>query len=283
MTLLGKILTVLIFVMSIFFMAFAVAVYATHRNWYELVNNPTASPGRPKGLIHQLRDQKAERDRLQADFEELQKKLAMERVARRQALAALESERQRLLGEVSVASERNQDLVEQVRLATTALGTAQDNLERLKNEVETLRADIRSTQLDRDTQFQNVVRKTDLLNQAESKIQILEEREKQLAAQIGRMTAVLEKHDLSEHDPVIDIPPRLEGEIVKVGASDMVEVSLGSHDGLRKGHQLEVSRGSQYLGRVIIVESYPDRAVGEIIPELRKGNIRRGDRVFTKV
>src|SRR3970040_1760770 len=35
MNFIGKILVLLICVMSIFFMAFAVMVYSTHKNWYE--------------------------------------------------------------------------------------------------------------------------------------------------------------------------------------------------------------------------------------------------------
>ena len=36
MNLIGKIFTVLILVMSIMFMAFAISVYATHRQWSDL-------------------------------------------------------------------------------------------------------------------------------------------------------------------------------------------------------------------------------------------------------
>ncbi|MBI85932.1 MAG: hypothetical protein CMJ81_22270 [Planctomycetaceae bacterium] len=277
MTLLGKILTVLIFVMSILFMGFAVAVYATHRNWRDEIKDPAT------GLEKRLTDERRERDEKQSQLDQTRKKLAMERASRRQALSGLETQRQELITARTQLAQRNADLVLQQRNATTALDTAQTNLQRLKEEVEKLRAEILSTQRDRDSQFQDVVKKTDLLNQAESAIKLLEQREKQLAAQVARMTAVLGKNDLSEFDPVIDIPPRLEGEVVKVGSSDMVEISVGLHDGLRKGHQLDVSRGNRYLGRIIIVESFPDRAVGEIIPELRKGRIRRGDRVFTKV
>ena len=43
MNLVGKIFIVLIFVMSLVFMAFSMAVYATHRNWREVV------VGKPKG------------------------------------------------------------------------------------------------------------------------------------------------------------------------------------------------------------------------------------------
>ena len=44
MNLVGKIFVVLILVMSVLFMAFAMAVYATHRNWREVVVNEQATP-----------------------------------------------------------------------------------------------------------------------------------------------------------------------------------------------------------------------------------------------
>ena len=40
MNLFGKVLVVLIFVMSIVFMTFTMLVYSTHRNWKELVEDP---------------------------------------------------------------------------------------------------------------------------------------------------------------------------------------------------------------------------------------------------
>jgi len=53
--------------------------------------------------------------------------------------------------------------------------------------------------------------------------------------------------------------------------------------GLREGHKLEVFRGNAYLGRVVIRRTEPDRAVAEIDPAYRKGSIRKGDRVATKL
>ena len=50
MNLVGKIFVVLILVMSVVFMAFAMAVYATHRNWREVVVNEQAAPDKPLGL-----------------------------------------------------------------------------------------------------------------------------------------------------------------------------------------------------------------------------------------
>ena len=46
MNLVGKIFVVVILVMSVVFMAFAMAVYATHRNWREVVMRPRSKSAR---------------------------------------------------------------------------------------------------------------------------------------------------------------------------------------------------------------------------------------------
>ena len=283
MNLLGKILTGLILILSIFFLGMAIAVYATHRNWDELVNNQTPTGSKPLGLKHQLSNAQNEGQRVSAQLEESHTKLAIERAARRAALARLESERQQIQDQLQQQQDANVQLVVQANEATTALQTAQANLARLNDEVEQLREDIRVAQKDRDSQFEDVVRKTDLYNQAQSQLVGLQARVDQLTERIGRQAAVLDKNDLTEFDPVIDIAPRLDGIVLDVSDSNLVEISVGSDDGLRKGHKLEISRGDRYLGRIVIVDAFPKRAVAEIIPEFRQGRIRRGDRVFTKV
>ena len=53
-------------------------------------------------------------------------------------------------------------------------------------------------------------------------------------------------------------------------------------DGLKVGHSLDVYSGNQYKGRIVIKKTNPDRAVGQVMRELQKGQIKRGDRVTTK-
>ena len=283
MNLLGKILTGLILILSIFFLGMAIAVYATHRNWDELVNNTTPTGSKPLGLKSQLSAAQTEGDQVRADLEKSLTDLAMERAARRTALATLETQRQEIQDRLRQSEEENIQLKEQESNATTTLQTAQENLARLKDEVERLREEIRVAQKDRDAQFEHVVRKTDLYNQAQSQLAGLQARVDQLTERIGRQAAVLDKNDLTEFDPVIDIAPRLDGIVLDVSDSNLVEISVGSDDGLRKGHVLDISRGNKYLGRIVIVDAFPKRAVAEIVPEFRQGRIRRGDRVFTKV
>ena len=86
MNLIGKIFTVLIFVMSIFFMTMAIMVYATHKNWRTVVTDPQT------GLQKQLKDANAEKADLTTNKEKLQKELDDLKAAKQKELAALENE-----------------------------------------------------------------------------------------------------------------------------------------------------------------------------------------------
>lgn len=68
-----------------------------------------------------------------------------------------------------------------------------------------------------------------------------------------------------------------------IHGKDLIEISLGSDDGLRKGHTVEVFRGSSYLGRARIVKTGPSQAVAEMLKEYQKGFIQKGDRVATRL
>ena len=81
---------------------------------------------------------------------------------------------------------------------------------------------------------------------------------------------------------VDQIPPDVKGLVVEVGDKNLVEISIGGDDGILVGHTLDVYREGAYLGRVKVVKTSHDRAVAEIIPDFKRGAIRKGDRVATK-
>ncbi|MEL6895727.1 MAG: hypothetical protein AAFP90_06485, partial [Planctomycetota bacterium] len=60
-----------------------------------------------------------------------------------------------------------------------------------------------------------------------------------------------------------------------------VEVSVGEDEGIRRGHILNVSRGKNYLGRLLVTHIAPDHAVGQILKDYSRGAIRTGDYVYT--
>jgi DNA repair exonuclease SbcCD ATPase subunit len=284
MTLLGKVFTVLIFIMSLVFMSFAVAVYATHKNWKDLVTRTAeeTGPGEQIGLQPQLEAAQDAFERLNEEKIKVEQQLAMEKAARRQALAALEARARQLGEQLAVLEARNAQLVQSEREAMTAMESTQRNLVAIKDEVSGLRTRIRDVQLDRDGQFQRVVSLTDQVNQAKTVKARLEETKNQLTDELSRRREVMQRHKLSADEPADKTPPPLDGVVTAI-SKDFVEISLGSDDGIRDGHQLDVFNNKSFLGRIKIRRTAPNRAVGQIVPEYKKGEIKKGDRVATKL
>jgi hypothetical protein len=99
---------------------------------------------------------------------------------------------------------------------------------------------------------------------------------------MSQMKMVLDRNGLTPDSLVAHIPPKVEGVVLEVSDKDLLEISIGADDGLKIGHTLDVYRGNQYLGRIVIKKTNPDRAVGQVKKELQRGQIKRGDRVTTK-
>jgi myosin heavy subunit len=284
MNLIGKIFVVLIFVMSLVFMSFAVAVYGTHQNWRKMVERPQAEvgPGAPLGLKFQLEAKKAEFEKLEQDKAKLEADIAKENVAKRQALAKLETEKNELQTQRDELTKQRDDLMVKDKAAVAALDSAQQNLAKLTKEVEGLRGEIRDAQAERDKHFDQVVKLTDQVHQAQGELKRLEERRVQLAGQVAAQNLVLQANNLTKDTPVDNVPPQVRGKVLAVNQDNMVEVSLGADDGLRTGHTLEIFRGSKYLGRIELLRTDTDRSVGKVLPGFKKGAIQKDDDVATR-
>jgi hypothetical protein len=283
MTLLGKIFTMLIFIMALVWMAFAVAVYMTQKNWKDLVERPQAevAEGKPLGLKHQLANLNTEIQQLEEQLRVLETEKRREQAARAHALAALEEMRQSEAALRKTAELAHKQLVDSNREATAAMAATQTRLDGLKDEIAQARLDIKTAQGDRDEKLAKVVALTDQLHQAEDTRRRLSERQSELVAQIARMKSVLDRHGLNEFTPLDNIPPPVNGVVTAV-RKEFMEISIGSDDGLMVGHELEVMRDRTYKGRIVVRRVDPDRAVAEVVPELRKGEIQPGDRVMTR-
>ncbi len=283
MTLLGKIFTVLIFIMSLVFMSFAVVVFATHKNWSKLVTNDTPNEKYGLGLVQQLAQRKETIISLRKEMEEIRSQLELERAARRHAIGALETK-------LAETSQRLTDKEAELRSLQAAEGetaealrVAEQTVEALRLEVTGLRDEIRLAQADRDHQFDVAVDLTDKLHGAQGLVTSLEERRRQLLSQIADCKRVMDKVGVSVNMNVDGIPPKLGGIVTKVGTSNLIEVSLGSDDGLRVGHRLEVFRSNAYLGHAVVLKTDPDRAVAKVDEESQKGLVKEKDRVATRL
>ncbi|MBL9123833.1 MAG: hypothetical protein JNG90_09390 [Planctomycetaceae bacterium] len=287
MNTLGKLLVIAILIMSLVFMAFAVTVYSTHKNWRDLVVNDKPGPGKPLGLQRQLADMRTKNGELQGQLDTLTKEITDERAAHVKSLAELQNTLTTLKQEYDKQVAEHAALVEGERQAVAATEAAHKTLEALRGEVTKLRTDIRTVQQEKEDEFNRAVKLADELNQNKAASDLLKKRNVQLTDQLAQARAVLESHDLDENQPIDGIPPKVDGVVLAVGNDGMIEVSLGADDGLRKGNTLEVFRHagtvSKYLGRIQVVRTSPDKAVGKIMPEFRKGNIQKEDRVATRL
>jgi uncharacterized protein YlxW (UPF0749 family) len=282
MTLVGKIFTILIFVLSILFMAFSLMVFATHKNWKDYATNTDTAKG-PLGLEKQLTDAKSTNNQLNAKVNELLAKLEEERAARAVILGAMQS-RVVVAEELAAAKQAELDkLYADHAQVSEAAKLAETRLAELETRTGMLANLLRDTQKDRDDQFDKVVSLTDQLNQGEGLRERMEERNNQLALQVTKMKTVMDANGLREDALVSHIPPKVEGIVLAVGDRDLIEISLGADDGLKEGHSMEVYRGNTYLGRIVIRRTAPDRAVGQVVRELQRGQIRKGDHVTTKL
>jgi multidrug efflux pump subunit AcrA (membrane-fusion protein) len=171
----------------------------------------------------------------------------------------------------------------QLNDASAAVKSSEERLAALESEITTIRQDLKLAQQQRDDNFLQVVALTDKFNQSETTRQQLELRNSQLVAQSADMERVMKANGLTVDSLVSHIPPKVEGIVMDVNASDLVEISLGHDDGLKMGHTLDVYRGDTYLGRIIIRKTAPDRAVGQVVKELKRGQIKKGDHVTTKL
>ena len=282
MTLVGKIFTVLIFVMSIVFMSFAVMVFATHKNWKLYADNAAPKGGEKLGLKQQYEQLEILKKQADDNLNALKNDLANEQAARKQALAALQSQLTQTLSKLAAQQQEYDRLLADNTTATTTAKEAQARLAALEAENLARREELRTVQKDLDDKFAQVVKLTDDLNQAESLKALLDERNKEAAFQMAQMKMVMDRNGLTIDSLVSHIPPKVDAVVLEVSDKDLVEISIGSDDGLKVGHSMEIYRGNTYLGRIVIRRTTGDRAVGQLVKELQRGQIKKGDRVTTK-
>jgi len=280
MNFVGKILTVLIAVMSLVFMTMAIMLYATHTNWRDVVKNPNT------GLEHKYNNLKAEKENLLHKFEAAKKDLENEQIIKGDKLAKLENTVAELRDQRAKLEKQTQDLKTSQGEAVAAMLKTQETLRKLREEVDTLRKDIRTAQQERNQSFEKAVVLADQVHQREIDVKRLKGEKNDLAADTTRMRDLLRANDINPDGDPSGLLPRVSGQVMAVVGGDSVELSIGSDDGLKKGHQLEVFRAqagqNRYMGRVEVVETAPDRAVAKILPEYRKGAVREGDSVVSK-
>jgi hypothetical protein len=172
------------------------------------------------------------------------------------------------------------------REATAMVAATQENNQRLTDEVTGLRQDIRTNEQARDQAFHTTLKATEDLHQTAGELRNSVERNRQLTEQVSGMTSVMDAKGIDPNTPPDAVTPTVDGlvsRVRQVAGAQLVEVTIGSDDGLKQGNTVEVYRGGRYLGRLDIVKTSPDRAVGRVDRRFQQGSIQEGDRVATRL
>ncbi|MGD9644616.1 MAG: hypothetical protein AB7U73_02825 [Pirellulales bacterium] len=287
MNLFGKILIILNLILSVVFMAWAMVVYTTHKNWREEVERAQAGPGQQVGLRIQVQDARNREAQLRAQVQGLEQDIQKLTESRVQEVAKLQTEKDNLERQFNEQRKEHETLVAENRRLTAEIEATQNNATAQLKELEQLRASIAQVQAEKEENFARAVKLTDELHRTEGMIRLLEKRNRQLGDDLARVLAVIKAHDLDEWEPVDGVAPKVDGRVLAVNSEGLVEISLGSDDGIRRGHTLEVFRRgastNKYIGRIEVITTRPDKAVGKILPEYRKSYIQKEDRVATRI
>lgn len=271
MNLMGKIFTLLIFFMSITFLVLAVMVGASHRNWKE-----TAAANKDKAALAAAR-----LEQTRATSNEFVRKLNAVQVSSQQQFAYLFS-----------ALNINKTRLEKEATANSALDSANSKL-LAKNELDTqllkdqeaeiarLKASNKSLIEDVATQREAVVSLTTQTYDLRGQVQALEESSQELSGLLAKKTRVMKAVGVNDTDLTDHIPKQLEGLVTK-RSDAYIAVSLGTDDGLRVGHSLDVYRADRYVGRATVTRADHNISAARLLPEYERTLVREGDYVTTK-
>jgi predicted nucleic acid-binding Zn-ribbon protein len=284
MTRVGQILVFLVTALSLLFMGFAVSVYTTRTNWrvkyFDLKKN--------------LDDVSKKRDGLQQQVASLTNDINAAIVKHKQdqeANTAAQKDQQKnyeaLLQNFEAA--KKEALVSQEQVKTYG------NLAKEKSkEVALLRDQLKTTREQREDAVKKQFDTQQAFIELKGSYDTLESRTRDLEQRRGELEAILigrgiptDPTEATNARAIEQNAPPVEGIIKRVDSQGkLVEISIGSDDGLRRGHRLHVYRvkpQGRFVCTIEITEVDPDQAVARIVPNLKQGNPQEGDLVATRI
>ncbi|MCH8923434.1 MAG: hypothetical protein IIA67_09850, partial [Planctomycetes bacterium] len=234
MNLVGKIFVVVLFVQSLAFMSFAVCVYGTHKSWKDAIDSTEVDEyDQPKGYAPRLKDEEAKNRTLRNNLDKSERKREAVQASMTQVIAKLEAENRRLAETNDLLAKGKLSLVAEKITAAAIVAGSQQNLEKIATELDLPRKSISGTRNDRDMQFDRVVVLTDFIHQLLAQQDILAETNEALLTEVTKYRVVFKIMNLSPDPVLASNKIDVNGVVLAVGREDLLEISIGSDDGLK--------------------------------------------------
>lgn len=282
MSFVGKLLVVLQVVLSICFMTFAGAVYATHKNWkqkHDTVNT-------------QLQQTKTGLNSAITKLGDSENKHKIDMDALRKEADSLTADVQKLESDNTMLLARQESLELNSNVAQEQAKNALSESAARNTESSELRKQNQTITASRDVELRGRLKLEDDLREANGKVATLNSSLKKQLRDIALYQKKLRQLGVTADTTTLAArqqpPQAVDGKVKRVtkssrGTVKLLEITIGSDDGLVEGHELIVYRGDKYLGKIRIVETSTDKAVAEVVSAAKTGLIKEGDIVATKL
>lgn len=314
MTFVGKVLVVVQVILSVCFMAFAGAVYGLQQDW----KSKNAATEKQLAAAQQaLTDSDNRIALLEADLaataiieEDLGGKYAnqFDDLNKHWDDDYAKGQIRKLVARIAQAESEFTRLTTQLEQEKTEHARTQEEVDRLKtlsdlngneaiergNEARKLRQANAAVHAKLDAKLNELQEKEGQIFSLETSIEEMTEKQVRYANKLADMKRILlvagiDDQKQKELITLMDPPPVVKGEVLKTrkmreNKVELIEVSIGSDDGLVKGHHLDIFRTkgrAKYLGKIKLIFVSPDRSVGTL--EEKNGTIEAGDHVSTKL
>lgn len=295
MTVLGKILTIFLFLFSLVFLGFAVTINQlnkdsqTGKSWRTLVEefrrNEKSFQDDQKGKSEELAAFRARIGTLTKDLEQARASAAKEVEQKTQQIT-------RLSAEVATLKNNFANIQADLLAATSELERRRNEAVKLYDTIKQKESEIATLQVERseakNKETQALVQSASLqtrMQQLEKTTQDLQIENDQLRESLNAKVAGGVPG--GRRDPMAKVPPPndVEGIVKQVSADGLISISIGSDAGLMKGHTLEVFRlnPTKYVGRVVIVETSPHEAVARVTDAKMVKDIQANDLVASRI
>jgi chromosome segregation ATPase len=282
MNFVGKVLIILNLVLCLMFMAFAGAVFTAQNDWGAALS---AAKTKEVTLQSTIGESNAAYSNLKSDTD-------AELELRENRAKKAEADNMTLTTQlVTTQGERDQARTERNAAQTESKIASEESRDRIA-ESEQLRTVTSKLRAKIDTQIDVIRGQQDDIIARDRKLAQYELKQIDVLQKLANQERLLRFNDI-DPDEIIDLeqqepPPRVFGKVASARKNasrdtELVEVTIGSDDGLQKGHKLWVYRGEKFLADIRLIDVRPDRSVGEVITRAKNGVIGRGDNVASKL
>jgi hypothetical protein len=281
MTLVGKILVFLILALAITQAALHLMFHVTQTNWkegYTKLNNQytvlAAEEQAAQAEQQQAKDEAAKSvQKVESDLATMKKQLADE-----------QTKYQTLQAQFNAEKDKSNKVDANLQGSATDIARREEEVKRLEDTVKANNDRIKEL-----VDSSNQLRDRAVAAEIESKS--LKERNSNLVAKLEEMSKELirNKSGASGAGATVNAknppPENVEGMVTKTDSSGLLTLSIGSDDGVLKGHTLEVFRlspSAKYLGTVRVIQVTPHEAVAQPVNR-PLSPIQQGDKVASKI